>query len=81
MCCGPDVFRDAGAAQDARRGGGEGIPVFTTFAAEAGEILAAVEVAMAAGLPYAALRDAVLTLPTMAEGLTDLFSSVPREDV
>jgi len=35
-------------------------------------------VAMAAGLPYAALRDTVLTHPTMAEGLGELFSSVPR---
>jgi pyruvate/2-oxoglutarate dehydrogenase complex dihydrolipoamide dehydrogenase (E3) component len=42
----------------------------------AGEILAAVQVAMIAGLPYTALRDAVLTHPTLAEGLIPLFSSV-----
>ena len=35
-------------------------------------------VAMLAGLPYTALRDAVLTHPTMAEGLAALFSTVPR---
>jgi pyruvate/2-oxoglutarate dehydrogenase complex dihydrolipoamide dehydrogenase (E3) component len=61
--------------------GGDAILGFTAFGAEAGEILAAVQVAMAARLPYTALRDAVLTHPTMAEGLAGLFSSVPREDV
>jgi pyruvate/2-oxoglutarate dehydrogenase complex dihydrolipoamide dehydrogenase (E3) component len=49
---------------------------FTAFAVGAGEILAAVQIAMIAGLPYTALRDAVLTHPTLAEGLTSLFSSV-----
>jgi pyruvate/2-oxoglutarate dehydrogenase complex dihydrolipoamide dehydrogenase (E3) component len=48
---------------------------FTAFAAGAGEILAAVQIAMIAGLPYTALRDAVLTHPTLAEGLITLFSS------
>jgi hypothetical protein len=37
-----------------------------------------VQVAMLAGLPYTTLRDAVLTHPTMAEGLASLFASVPR---
>jgi hypothetical protein len=32
---------------------------------------------MLAGLPYAALRDAVLTHPTLVEGLIPLFASVP----
>jgi hypothetical protein len=32
---------------------------------------------MLAGLPYTGLRDAVLTHPTMAEGLNVLFSDVP----
>ncbi|MES2223110.1 MAG: FAD-dependent oxidoreductase [Acidobacteriota bacterium] len=48
---------------------------FTAFGVGAGEILAAVQVAMIAGLPYTALRDAVLTHPTLAEGLITLFSS------
>lgn len=48
---------------------------FTAFGVGAGEILAAVQVAMIAGLPYTALRDAVLTHPTLAEGLIALFSS------
>jgi hypothetical protein len=42
---------------------------------DAGEIIAAVQVAMIAGLPYMALRDAVLTHPTLVEGLISLFSS------
>ncbi len=41
----------------------------------AGETLAAVQIAMIAGLPYTALRDAVLTHPTLVEGLIPLFSS------
>jgi len=48
---------------------------FTAFGAGAGETLAAVQIAMIAGLPYTALRDAVLTHPTLVEGLTSLFSS------
>ena len=48
---------------------------FTAFSVSAGEILAAVQIAMIAGLPYTALRDAVLTHPTLVEGLMALFSS------
>jgi pyruvate/2-oxoglutarate dehydrogenase complex dihydrolipoamide dehydrogenase (E3) component len=59
--------------------GGDRILGFTAFGPEAGEVMAVVQVAMLAGLPYTALRDAVLTHPTMAEGLAALFSSVPRE--
>ena len=50
---------------------------FTSFSADAGELIAVVQVAMIAGLPYTALREAVLTHPTFAEGLIPLFSSVP----
>jgi len=50
---------------------------FTMIGAEAGEIMAAVQMAMLAGLAYTELRDAVLTHPTMAEGLGSLFSNVP----
>jgi pyruvate/2-oxoglutarate dehydrogenase complex dihydrolipoamide dehydrogenase (E3) component len=50
---------------------------FTAFGVGAGEIMAAVQVAMIAGLPYTALRDAVLTHPTLVEGLMSLFSSAP----
>jgi pyruvate/2-oxoglutarate dehydrogenase complex dihydrolipoamide dehydrogenase (E3) component len=48
---------------------------FTAFGVGAGEILGTVQVAMIAGLPYTALRDAVLTHPTLVEGLIGLFSS------
>ena len=50
---------------------------FTMIGAEAGEVVAVVQTAILAGLPYTALRDAVLTHPTMAEGLRPLFSNVP----
>jgi pyruvate/2-oxoglutarate dehydrogenase complex dihydrolipoamide dehydrogenase (E3) component len=56
---------------------GDRILGFTALAVEAGEIMAVVQVAMLAGLPYTALRDAILTHPTMAEGLAALFSGVP----
>lgn len=56
---------------------GDRILGFTAFGVGAGEVLAVVQVAMAAGLPYSALRDAVLTHPTIAEGLVALFSSAP----
>jgi pyruvate/2-oxoglutarate dehydrogenase complex dihydrolipoamide dehydrogenase (E3) component len=50
---------------------------FTALGVSAGEIIATVQVAMLAGLPYTALRDAVFTHPTMQEGLIPLFSAVP----
>ncbi len=50
---------------------------FTAFGAAAGETIATVQLAISAGLPYTALRDSILTHPTMAEGLVPLFSSVP----
>ena len=56
---------------------GDRILGFTMLGPEAGEVMAAVQTAMLAGLPYTGLRDAILTHPTMAEGLTTLFASVP----
>ena len=56
---------------------GDRILGFTAFGVDAGEIMSAVQIAMIAGLPYTALRDAVLTHPTLLEGLSPLFSSVP----
>src|SRR4051812_12354668 len=50
---------------------------FTAFAPEAGEVMTTVQIAMTAGLPYTALRDAILVHPTMAEGLAALFRAVP----
>ncbi len=50
---------------------------FTMIGSEAGEVVAVVQTAMLAGLPYQRLRDAVFAHPTMAEGLGPLFASVP----
>jgi pyruvate/2-oxoglutarate dehydrogenase complex dihydrolipoamide dehydrogenase (E3) component len=54
---------------------------FTMIGSEAGEVMAVVQTAMLAGLPYARLRDAVLTHPTMAEGLGFLLATVPTRNV
>lgn len=51
---------------------------FTMLGPRAGEVMAVVQVAMMAGLPATALREAILTHPTMAEGLNVLFSSPPQ---
>jgi pyruvate/2-oxoglutarate dehydrogenase complex dihydrolipoamide dehydrogenase (E3) component len=58
---------------------GDRILGFTALGVSAGEILASVQIAMIAGLPYTALRDAVLIHPTLVEGLIPLFSSVASE--
>jgi pyruvate/2-oxoglutarate dehydrogenase complex dihydrolipoamide dehydrogenase (E3) component len=50
---------------------------FTVFGVNGGEIMAPVQIAMIAGLPYTGIRDAILTHPTLAEGLIVLFSSAP----
>ena len=49
---------------------------FTMFGPEAGEVVAVVQTAMLAGMPYTGLRDAILAHPTMAEGLRALFAEV-----
>ncbi len=49
---------------------------FTMFGADAGEVMAVVQTAMLAGLPYTTLRDAVFAHPTMSEGLISLFAQV-----
>jgi pyruvate/2-oxoglutarate dehydrogenase complex dihydrolipoamide dehydrogenase (E3) component len=54
---------------------GERILGFTALGVGAGEVMASVQIAMAAGLPYTTLRDIILTHPTLVEGLFPLFSS------
>ena len=49
---------------------------FTMIGAEAGEVMAAVQTAMLADLPFSRLRDAVIAHLTIAEGLGPLFSNV-----
>jgi pyruvate/2-oxoglutarate dehydrogenase complex dihydrolipoamide dehydrogenase (E3) component len=50
---------------------------FTMVGAEAGEVMAVVQTAMLAGLSYSTLANAAFAHPTMAEGLSLLFSNVP----
>ncbi len=58
--------------------GNDRILGFTAFGSDAGEVMATAQVAMLAGLPYTALRDAIFTHPTMSEGLIQLFMNVPK---
>ena len=51
---------------------------FTMIGSEAGEVMAVVQTAMLAGMPYSTLRDAILAHPTMAEGLGVLLANVPQ---
>ena len=51
---------------------------FTMIGAEAGEVMTVVQMAMHANATYTVLRDAVISHPTMAEGLNVLFSTVKR---
>ncbi len=50
---------------------------FTVLGVEGSEMMAAVQTAMVGGLPYTALRDAIFTHPTTAEGLVFLLANVP----
>jgi pyruvate/2-oxoglutarate dehydrogenase complex dihydrolipoamide dehydrogenase (E3) component len=50
---------------------------FTMIGSEAGEVMAAVQTAMLAELPYPRLRDAVIAHLTVAEGLGFLLANVP----
>jgi pyruvate/2-oxoglutarate dehydrogenase complex dihydrolipoamide dehydrogenase (E3) component len=58
-------------------GDDDGILGFTAFGAEASEPMAVVQTAMLGGMPYTALRDAIFTHPTAAEGLIGLFANPP----
>jgi pyruvate/2-oxoglutarate dehydrogenase complex dihydrolipoamide dehydrogenase (E3) component len=50
---------------------------FTMIGSEAGEAMAAIQIAMLAELPYPKLRDAVISHLTIAEGFGPLFGNVP----
>jgi pyruvate/2-oxoglutarate dehydrogenase complex dihydrolipoamide dehydrogenase (E3) component len=58
-------------------GGDDRVLGFTIIGSEAGEVMAAVEMAMLGNLPYPKLRDAVIAHLTIAEGLGSLFANVP----
>jgi pyruvate/2-oxoglutarate dehydrogenase complex dihydrolipoamide dehydrogenase (E3) component len=51
---------------------------FAMIGSEAGEVMATIQTAILANLPYQTLRDAVLSHPTMAEGLGLLLAKVPQ---
>ena len=53
---------------------------FTAFGVEASEPMSVVQTAMLGELPYTALRDAIFTHPTMAEGLAVLLANVPARE-
>jgi pyruvate/2-oxoglutarate dehydrogenase complex dihydrolipoamide dehydrogenase (E3) component len=50
---------------------------FAMIGSDAGEVMAVVHVAMLAGVSYSRLADTAFAHPTMAEGLSSLFSRVP----
>lgn len=56
---------------------GDRILGFTGFGVDVGDVVSSVQIAMMGGLPYTALRDAILTHPTLVEGLIPLFLSTP----
>ncbi|HSI44496.1 MAG TPA: FAD-dependent oxidoreductase [Methylotenera sp.] len=51
---------------------------FSMIGSEAGEVMAVIQTAMIANLPYQKLRDSVITHLTIAEGLGPLFGKVPQ---
>jgi pyruvate/2-oxoglutarate dehydrogenase complex dihydrolipoamide dehydrogenase (E3) component len=51
---------------------------FTMIGSEAGEVMATIQTAMLADLPYPKLRDAVIAHLTMVEGLGPLLANVPQ---
>jgi len=54
---------------------------FTMIGSEAGEVMAVIQTAMLAGMPYSTLRDAIFAHSTMAEGLGFLLANVPGRNV
>jgi pyruvate/2-oxoglutarate dehydrogenase complex dihydrolipoamide dehydrogenase (E3) component len=52
---------------------------FSAFGQSAGELMATVQLAMSAKLPYTAVRDSIFTHPTYSEGLVYLFSFIPTQ--
>jgi pyruvate/2-oxoglutarate dehydrogenase complex dihydrolipoamide dehydrogenase (E3) component len=48
---------------------------------EAGEVMAVMETAMLASMPYSTLRDAIFAHATMAEGLSFLLANLPASNV
>ncbi|MDB5348527.1 MAG: pyruvate/2-oxoglutarate dehydrogenase complex, dihydrolipoamide dehydrogenase component [Schlesneria sp.] len=53
---------------------------FTAFGPHAGDVISTVQLAMTAGLPYTVLSDAIMTHPTMCEGLIALCRDIPSRN-
>jgi hypothetical protein len=60
---------------------GDRILGFAGFAVDAGEIMSSVQIAMIAGLSYAAVGEAILTHPTPIQGLNFLFATAPSKSM
>jgi pyruvate/2-oxoglutarate dehydrogenase complex dihydrolipoamide dehydrogenase (E3) component len=56
--------------------GNDHIIGFMMLGAQAGEVMAVVQMAMLGNLPFTALRDGIIAHPTLAEGLNMLFADV-----
>jgi pyruvate/2-oxoglutarate dehydrogenase complex dihydrolipoamide dehydrogenase (E3) component len=56
---------------------GDRVVGFTMLGPDAGEVMAAVQIAMLGEVPYTVFQDAILAHPTMAEGLNSLFAVIP----
>jgi len=54
---------------------------FTAFGFEASELMVAMQTAMLGHLPYTVLHDAILTHPTMSEGLSQLVATSRRDEI
>jgi pyruvate/2-oxoglutarate dehydrogenase complex dihydrolipoamide dehydrogenase (E3) component len=51
---------------------------FSMIGSEAGEVMAVMQTAILAGLPFQSLRDAIFAHLTMAEGLGPLLAGIPE---
>ncbi|WP_245287035.1 FAD-dependent oxidoreductase [Bradyrhizobium sp. Tv2a-2] len=54
---------------------------FSMIGSEAGEVMAVIQTAMIAGMPYPKLRDAVIAHLTVSEGFGPLFANVPARSM
>src|SRR5262249_12558032 len=81
------VLRTAATRETARllegllRAEGDRILVFVMLGSEAGEVMAVIQTAMIAGMPYPKLRDAVIAHLTVSEGFGPLFANVPARSM
>jgi len=50
----------------------------TVLGVGGGEVMAMLQIAMMANMPYTSLRDGVFAYPTLAESLNNLFTSMEK---